>query len=117
MSLKRSPANERTKRRYLHFLREAKGRDETSIDQVAKAIERFDEYNRRRDFAKFHIEQARGFKAHLMEQRKHTNGRVIVGGDYRFDPRHVEGFHRLALRGTRLPHAHQRLAALRVDFI
>jgi hypothetical protein len=53
MTLKRNPANERVKRRYLQFLRDVKGRDETSLDAVAKAIERFDEYNRRRDFKKF----------------------------------------------------------------
>jgi hypothetical protein len=66
--MKRHPENERMKRHYLHFLAEVKGRDEASLDAVAKAIERFDDYNRRKDFKKFHIEQARGFKAHLMEQ-------------------------------------------------
>lgn len=74
MTAKRTPANERTKRRYLQFLREVKGRDAASLDAVAKAIERFDDYNRRRDFKKFHIEQARGFKAHLMEQRNARTG-------------------------------------------
>ncbi len=68
MTMKRNPANERNKRRYLQFLSDVKGRDEASLDAVAKAIERFDEYNRRRDFKKFHIEQARAFKAHLMGQ-------------------------------------------------
>src|ERR1700730_15937837 len=74
MTLKRNPANERVKRRYLQFLRDVKGRDETSLYAMAKAIERFDEYNRRRDFKKFHIEQARAFKAHLMEQRNVRTG-------------------------------------------
>ena len=74
MTVKRTPSNERVKRRYLQFLREVKGRDGTSLDAVAKAIERFDEYNRRRDFKKFHIEQARGFKADLMEQRNARTG-------------------------------------------
>jgi integrase len=63
---KRNPENERVKRRYLVFLKDAKGRDEASIDAVASAIDRFDEYNRYRDFKSFHFEQARGFKAHLM---------------------------------------------------
>jgi integrase len=68
MTTKRNPANERIKRRYLQFLSDVKGRDGASLDAAAKAIERFDEYNRRRDFRKFHIEQARAFKAHLMGQ-------------------------------------------------
>ena len=38
--LKRNPENERIKRRYLIFLKEAKGRDEASIDGVASAIDR-----------------------------------------------------------------------------
>ncbi|MGH6817534.1 MAG: hypothetical protein ACREC1_02035 [Methylovirgula sp.] len=63
---KRNPESERVKRRYLVFLKDAKGRDEASIDAVASAIDRFEEYNRHRDFEAFHFEQVRGFKAHLM---------------------------------------------------
>ncbi len=74
MTLKRTPANERVKRRYLEFLRHAKGRDESSLDAVAKAIERFDAYNRRRDFKKFHVEQAQAFKERLCEQRNVRTG-------------------------------------------
>jgi hypothetical protein len=36
---------------------------------VAKALNRFETYTRFRDFKAFHIEQAKGFKAHLSEQR------------------------------------------------
>src|SRR5271157_4708878 len=74
MTVKRHAKNERMKREYLHFLAEVKGLDEASLDAVAKAIERFDDYNRRKDFKKFHIEQARGFKAHLMEQSNVRTG-------------------------------------------
>ena len=77
MSPKRTPENEKAKRRYLQFLRDARGRDEASLDAFAKAIERFDEYNRRREYRKFHIEQARGFKAHLMEQRNARTGEPL----------------------------------------
>jgi integrase len=70
---KRKAENERIKRRYLVYLKDAKGRDNASIDAAASAIERFEEYVKRRDFRSFHIEQARGFKAHLMAA---TNGRT-----------------------------------------
>jgi hypothetical protein len=40
--IKRNAENERVKRRYLLFLKDAKGRDEASIDSVASAIERFE---------------------------------------------------------------------------
>jgi integrase len=61
-----NPGNERAKYRYLHYLREVKGRDSASIDGAAKAIHRFEEHSKNRDFKKFHIEQARAFKAHLI---------------------------------------------------
>ncbi len=77
MTAKRHPENEKAKRNYLQFLRDVKGRDETSIDQAAKALERFDDYNRRCDFGKFHIQQARGFKAHLMAQRNVRTGEPL----------------------------------------
>ncbi len=57
--------NERVKHRYVHYLKDVKGRDDASIDGAAKAIHRFEEYTNHKDFKKFHIEQARGFKAHL----------------------------------------------------
>ncbi len=77
MTLKRTPENERVKRRYLQFLKEVKGRDEASLDAVAKALERFDEHSRRRDLRKFHVEQAIAFKAHLAEQRNVRTGEVL----------------------------------------
>src|ERR1700723_480647 len=63
--IKRNGPNERVKRRYLQFLKDVKGRDEGSLDAVAKAIDRFEEHVKHRDFKKFHVEQARAFKSHL----------------------------------------------------
>ena len=58
-----NPANERVKRKYVLVLKVATGRGEESID--AAAIDRFDEFNRRKDFKAYHFEQARAFQAHL----------------------------------------------------
>ena len=99
MTTKRHPENEKVKRNYLQFLRDVKGRDEGSIDQVAKALERFDDYNRRRDFGKFHIQQARGFKADLMARRNIRTGEPLSASI----GRHVEGVFRLAFGRSRLP--------------
>ena len=74
---KRNANNERVKRRYLQFLKDVKGRDEASLDAAAKAIERFEEHSNRRDFAKFHIELARAFKAQLMETRNARTGEPL----------------------------------------
>ena len=67
------PDNERIKRRYLDYLKEANGYSEASLDAVAKALSRFEAYTRYRDFKAFHPEQAKGFKAKLAAQ---TNGRT-----------------------------------------
>jgi integrase len=77
MIAKRHPENERIKRRYLQFLKDAKGRDEASIDAAAKAIARFEEHSKCRDFRKFHIEQARAFKAHLMDATNLRTGKPL----------------------------------------
>jgi integrase len=61
--------NERIKRRYLTFLKEAKRFSESSLDGVAKAIHRFESYTKFRDFRQFHIHQAIAFKADLAKQR------------------------------------------------
>ncbi len=62
---KTNAANERIKRAYFQYLREARRRNEASIDGVAKALARFEESTGARDFAKFHREQAVAFKRRL----------------------------------------------------
>ena len=74
---KRNADNERIKRRYLIYLKDAKGRDNASIDAAASAIERFEEHVKRRDFRSFHIEQARSFKARLMAATNERTGKPL----------------------------------------
>jgi len=49
-----NPANERIKRKYFTFLKEAKRYDEQTVDTVAKALNRFEVFTRYRDFKAFH---------------------------------------------------------------
>ena len=63
-----NPENERLKREYFTFLKEARRYSEASLDGVAKALHRFETYTKFKDFKRFHIEQAMGFKRHLAEQ-------------------------------------------------
>lgn len=58
-------ANERLKHRYFSYLREARQLGEHSVDQVAKALDRFETHTRRRAFREFRTEQAVSFKRHL----------------------------------------------------
>ena len=68
------PQNERTKRAYFAFLREAHGRDVATIDAVAKSLARFEDSTKRRDFKRFHREQAVAFKAKLAAARNARTG-------------------------------------------
>jgi integrase len=74
---KHHPNNERVKRQYFTFLKEAKRQDESSVDAVAMAISRFEAYTKWRDFKAFHFEQAVGFKAHLAKQTNQQTGKVL----------------------------------------
>ena len=74
---KRNAENERMKHRYLGYLKDAKGRDAGSIDAVAAALDRFDAFNRYRCFTAFHFEQARAFKANLLEARNVRTGNPL----------------------------------------
>ncbi len=62
---KRNVQNERIKRKYFLFLREAKQKDESSIDAVAAALARFETSTGHRAFKDFHREQAIAFKKRL----------------------------------------------------
>jgi hypothetical protein len=63
---KHNAANERIKHEYFGYLAQARGRDEATIDGVAKSLARFEESTRGKDFKRFHREQAVAFKARSM---------------------------------------------------
>ena len=73
MANSKSP-NERIKRSYIDFLRHAMGRSETSLEAVAAALHRFEDYTGFLNFRDFHIGQAKGFKARLAKQRNAQTG-------------------------------------------
>ena len=69
--------NERIKRRYFAYLKEAKRHSEQTVDAVAKALDRFEVDTKHRDFKAFHFEQAVAFKKHLAEQRGQRSGEKL----------------------------------------
>jgi integrase len=74
---KHNPTNERIKRDYFRYLREAQRRNDTSIDAVAKALARFDEANGYKDWRRFRIEQAVAFKGKLDAQKASRTGEKL----------------------------------------
>ncbi|MEO1281970.1 MAG: site-specific integrase, partial [Pseudomonadota bacterium] len=71
------PANERIKREYLTYLKEAQRYSETSINGVAAAIAHFERYGKHKDFKRFRIQQAIGFKKKLAEDVNRKTGRLL----------------------------------------
>lgn len=84
--------NERIKRKYLTFLKQAKGQNEASIDVVAKAIARFESYNKYKDLKAFHFEQAIHFKKHLASQTHHKTGDKLSLATLNGTARHLKAF-------------------------
>jgi integrase len=74
---KHNPENERIKRKYFTFLKEAKRHGEATVDAAAKAISRFEDYTGYRNFKAFHFEQAVAFKKHLAEQKGQHSGEKL----------------------------------------
>ncbi|MBK9027681.1 MAG: site-specific integrase [Propionivibrio sp.] len=71
---KHNANNERIKRRYFAYLKEAMRHSEPTVDAVAKALARFEGHTKYRDFKAFHFEQAIAFKKHLAEQTNQQTG-------------------------------------------
>lgn len=69
--------NVRIKRQYFAYLKEAMRHSEQTVDAVAKALARFEEYNKMRDFKAFHYQQAVAFKNYLAEQRGQQSGEKL----------------------------------------
>lgn len=71
---KHNGANERVKRDYYRYLKEAKGRDDATIDAVAKSLSRFEDSTGRKEFRRFHREQAVAFKRRLADALNERTG-------------------------------------------
>jgi site-specific recombinase XerD len=71
---KTNAANERVKHNYFHHLKESQGRDEATIDGIAKSLARFEEATGARDFKRFHREQAVAFKKKFSEAVNERTG-------------------------------------------
>ena len=69
--------NERIKRRYFAYLKEAKRQSEPTLDAVAKSLARFEEYTIYKDFKAFHFQQAVAFKNNLTSQKAEKSGKPL----------------------------------------
>lgn len=74
---KYNPKNERLKQDYYGFLKHAKGRADSTIDGIRKAILRYEQYTGFKDFSSFNREQAMGFVRHLSKQKTEKTGKPL----------------------------------------
>lgn len=77
MPRKVNEQNERIKRAYLTYLREAKRADLATVQKAAEAILRFETSTRFKPFKKFHIEQAIAFKHRLDSEKSKVTGKPL----------------------------------------
>ncbi|RBP50761.1 site-specific recombinase XerD [Arenicella xantha] len=90
--MKHNAKNERIKRQYFTFLSDAKGQNSATVDGVAMALSRFEDYIKNGDFKKFHYQQAKGFKAHLAKQLNKSTGKPLSRSTLHTTLRHVKSF-------------------------
>jgi len=74
---KLNPQNERIKRDFTRYLKEARGRSEATLDAARKALARFEDYTGARDFKTFRREQVIGFKDRLSEIDGQRTGETL----------------------------------------
>ena len=74
---KHNADNERIKRKYFAYLKEAMRNSEPTVDAAAKALARFESHTKYKDFKAFHYEQAIAFKKYLAEQKGQQSGEKL----------------------------------------
>ena len=91
---KRNKNNLRIKRKYLVWLKDARGLSEASIDKAASAISTYDNWLEGKDFRAFHSERARSFKRHLSTQKNERTGALLSASTIASTLRELKGFFR-----------------------
>ena len=85
------PENERVKRDYSFFLEAANGKQCATVDAALRAIERFETSTNFKSFRKFHVEQARSFRARLVEDLN-AQGKPLSAATVTSTLKHLRNF-------------------------
>ena len=86
--------NERIKRKYFQFIREADGKDQKTVEKVASAIYRFEQDTKFASFKRFNIEQAVAFKRRLASAKNIKTGKPLSKSTIDSILRELRGFFR-----------------------
>ncbi len=72
-----NPKNDRAKRDYLIYLKDARQRSSATVEQARHAIDKLEAYTGYKDFGSFNREQALGFKRALIATKGLRSGKPI----------------------------------------
>ena len=98
MAITYNPENERLKRAYLTYMREAQQHSEASLDSIAKAIHRFETYTRFRAFRGLSHRAGHSFQAPSGQQPERAERGAPEPRDAIQHPRGAQGLFPLACR-------------------
>ena len=76
--LRTNPKNDRVKREYLIYLKDARQRSAATVDQARHAIDRLEVYIGFKDFGTFNKEHALGFKRALVATKGQRSTSMIL---------------------------------------
>lgn len=76
-ALRNNPKNDRAKREFLIWLKEARQRSPATVEQARHAIDRFETYTGCKGFATFNKDQALGFKRALLASKGQRSDKPI----------------------------------------
>ena len=91
---KYSAKNERIKRQYFSYLKEASGKSEATIDGVRASLLTYEEHTGFKDFGALHCEQIIAFKRKLCSQRNQRTGKQISIATVHTNVQHLKAFFR-----------------------
>ena len=86
--------NERIKRKYLSYREEANHCSTKTTDQIAAALHLFEQSTNFKDFAAFHVEQAKSFKRKQYDQRNEKTGKPLAKATVHSRLMHCKAFFR-----------------------
>lgn len=74
---KMNEENERIKRKYFIYMREAMGRDEKTLSKIAAALIKYEKSTQYKSFKTFHIEDAGRFKSYLRKAKNQRTNKPL----------------------------------------
>lgn len=92
--MKYNPRNERIKRQYFSYIKDATGKSDSTIDGIRKSISFYEEHIAFRDFGALHPEQIIAFKKRLQSQNNQRTGKSISIATVHTTLQHLKAFFR-----------------------